>query len=98
MRDAATAINREDVSTESTAMSSVEEGQTPLDDAFGWRELRLEQRREALKDTTFKFNLHTYYLDRNKFDGSVSEAWAIGGWRARFCPYQATCELCHNDF
>ena len=32
------------------------------------------------EDTKFEFNLRTYFLDRNKFDGIESEAWAIGGW------------------
>ena len=42
--------------------------------------MALEKRRKALEDTQFKFNFRTLYFDRNKFDGSESEAWAIGGW------------------
>jgi outer membrane porin, OprD family len=60
--------------------SSVEEGQTPLDDSFDWRQFRLEKRRGALKDTKFEINLRTFYFDRNQFNGSESQAWAIGGW------------------
>ncbi|MES2920026.1 MAG: OprD family outer membrane porin [Verrucomicrobiota bacterium] len=62
------------------AESSLEQGQTSLDEAFDWQQWRLEKRREALKDTTYKFNLRTYYMDRDQFDDSVSEAWAAGGW------------------
>ena len=55
---------------------SLEQGQTSLDGTFDWQEWRLEKRRDALEDTTFKFNLRTYYMDRDKFDDTVSEAWA----------------------
>lgn len=60
--------------------SSVEEGQTPLDDSFDWRTWQLQKRRAALKDTKFEINLRTFYFDRHQFDGSESQAWAIGGW------------------
>lgn len=63
-----------------TVPSSAEQGQTSLTDAFDWNQWRLEERREALEDTTFKFNLRTYYMDRDKFDDTHSEAWAAGGW------------------
>jgi hypothetical protein len=69
-----------DDATDAVPQSSIEQGQTPLDEAFDWRAWRLEKRRKALEDTKFKFNFRTYYLDRNKFDGSESEAWAAGGW------------------
>jgi outer membrane porin, OprD family len=62
------------------AESSLEQGQTSLDESFDWHQWRLEKRREALEDTTFKFNLRTYYMDRDKFDDTESEAWAAGGW------------------
>ena len=63
------------------ALSSVEQGQTPMVDSFGnWREWRLKERREAFKDTKFEINLRTFYFDRNQFNGSESQAWAIGGW------------------
>src|SRR3954465_7426565 len=62
------------------AESSTEEGHTQLDEAFDFREFRLEKRRSALEDTKFEFNFRTFFLDRNKFDGIESEAWAIGGW------------------
>jgi outer membrane porin, OprD family len=66
----------------SAAASSTEQGQTHLSDSFDWggREWRLEKRRAALRDTQFKVNLRTFYLDRDKFDDTESEALAIGGW------------------
>lgn len=64
----------------SAATSSVEEGQSPMDESFDFREFRLEKRVDALRDTKFEFNLRTFYFDRHKFDGTDSEAWATGGW------------------
>src|SRR5207249_5399437 len=61
--------------------SSVEQGRTELTDSFGdWREWQLKERREAFKDTKFEINFRTFFLDRHKFDGAESQAWAIGGW------------------
>lgn len=61
--------------------SSVEQGRTPLNESFrinrGWWR---EKNRKALADTEFRFNVRNYYFDRHKFDGSISQAWAIGGW------------------
>jgi len=63
------------------AESSTEEGQIPLTESFETgREWRLETRRGALQDTEFKFNLRTAYFNREKFDGTKTEALAIGGW------------------
>src|SRR3979411_816337 len=62
------------------ADSSIEEGRTDIDGSFDFRQFQLEKRRKALEDTKFEFNLRTYYLDRDKFDGTQSRAWAIGGW------------------
>jgi hypothetical protein len=62
------------------ADSSIEEGRTDIDGSFNFRQFQLEKRRKALEDTKFEFNLRTYYLDRHKFDGTQSRAWAIGGW------------------
>ena len=61
-------------------LSSEEDGHTQLAESFDWRQWRLEKRRGALEDTKFEFNFRTFYLDRNKFDGIESQAWAIGGW------------------
>src|SRR5206468_3310432 len=64
-----------------SALTSTEEGRTDLDQSFGdWREWRLEERRQALKDTKFEFNLRTFYFDRSDFSGAEKQAWAIGGW------------------
>src|SRR5256884_3811872 len=63
-----------------SALTSVEEGRTPLDESFDFRQWRLESRRQALKDTKFEFNLRSYYFDRSDFNGSEKQAWAIGGW------------------
>jgi hypothetical protein len=62
--------------------SSVEQGQTPLDESFGVRDRRewiRETRRKAWADTTWDVQFRTFYLDRDKFDDSKSESWAIGG-------------------
>src|SRR5690349_9624748 len=66
--------------TPGAAESSVEQGHTQIDQTFDFREFQLEARRKAFEDTKFEFNFRTFYFDRHKFDGSESEAWAIGGW------------------
>ncbi len=64
-----------------SATTSTEQGQTPLSDSFqSGRERRLEKRRTALEDTEFRFNIRAFYFDREKFDGSESQAFTIGGW------------------
>src|SRR5438046_3541790 len=63
-----------------SALTSVEQGATTLDESFEFRQWRLERRRQALKDTKFEFNLRSFYLDRSDFNGSEKQAWAIGGW------------------
>src|SRR6266576_2892230 len=63
-----------------SALTSTEQGRTPLDESFEFRQWRLERRRQALKDTKFEFNLRSYYLDRSDFSGAEKQAWAIGGW------------------
>src|SRR6266576_4346912 len=45
------------VAPEDSALTSTEQGQTPLVDSFDFRQWRLEERRQALKDTKFEFNL-----------------------------------------
>jgi outer membrane porin, OprD family len=59
-----------------------EQGQVPLDESFGGlteREKILAQRKRALRDTQFDVQLRSYYLDRQWFDDTQSEALAIGG-------------------
>lgn len=64
------------------AESSTEQGQTPLDESFDWerRDWRLRVRKRAIEETQFKFNVRSMYFDRDKYDGSESEAFALGGW------------------
>ena len=60
-----------------------EQGQVPLDESFGElsdRERILAQRKQALRDTAFDVQLRSFYLDREWFDGSQSEALALGGY------------------
>ncbi len=35
-----------------------------------------------LRDTALTLHVRTFYFDREKADGTESEAWAIGGWLA----------------
>src|SRR5205807_9347175 len=44
-----------------SALTSVGEGRTPLDEAFGFRRWRWERGRPALKDTRFEFMLRRCY-------------------------------------
>src|SRR6478736_2208970 len=68
------------VAPEDSALTSTEQGHTPLVDSFDTREWRLEKRRQALKDTKFELNLRSFYFDRSDFSGAEKQAWAIGGW------------------
>ena len=66
---------------ESQTPSSTEQGQTPMSESFEpntRRERITEQRKAALEDTKCHVHLRTFYLDRDKFDDSESEAWAVG--------------------
>ncbi|RYD38171.1 MAG: outer membrane porin, OprD family [Verrucomicrobiaceae bacterium] len=67
---------------ESATATSAEQGQTPLTDTFEYerREWRLEKRRKAIEDTQFDINFRSFYFSREKFEGTRSEAFAIGGW------------------
>ena len=68
------------VAPEDSALTSTEQGRTPLVDSFDTQEWRLEKRRQALKDTKFELNLRSFYFDRSDFSGAEKQAWAIGGW------------------
>ena len=68
------------VAPEDSALTSTEQGRTPLVDSFDFRQWRLEKRRQALKDTKFELNLRRFYFDRSDFTGAEKQAWAIGGW------------------
>jgi hypothetical protein len=61
---------------------STEQGQTHLDDSFSTMthdEWVRETRRKAWADTKWTAQLRSYYLGREKYDDTESEAWAIGG-------------------
>ena len=68
---------------EDQALQSNEEGvNTPLDESFGPKshaDWVRETRRKALDDTKIFVQVRSYYLDRDKYDDSESEAWAGGG-------------------
>jgi hypothetical protein len=67
---------------EDEAPNSTEQGQTHLDESFGPKshaDWVRETRRKALDDTKINVQLRSYYLDRDKYDDSQSETWAIGG-------------------
>lgn len=62
--------------------SSTEQGQTPLDEAFAPRDHAAwvrETRRKAFQDTKWDMQVRSFYLGRDKYDNSESEAWALGG-------------------
>ncbi len=62
--------------------SSTEQGQTPIDEAFAPRDRAQwvrETRRKAFQDTKWDLQARTFYLGREKYDDSESEAWALGG-------------------
>ena len=62
--------------------SSTEQGQTPLNEAFAPRDRQQwirETRRKAFQDTKWDLQVRSFYLDREKYDDTGSEAWALGG-------------------
>jgi hypothetical protein len=62
--------------------SSTETGQSPLDESFAPRthaDWVREIRRKAWEDTRFDVQFRSYYLTRDKYDDTDSEAWALGG-------------------
>jgi hypothetical protein len=53
-----------------------------MDESFAGKSRRdwiQETRRKAFEDTKWDIQARSYYLDRDKFDDSKSEAWALGG-------------------
>jgi hypothetical protein len=61
---------------------SLEQGQTQMPDSFDHRPIEAllrESRLVGLRDTTINAQVRSFYLDRNNFDTSESEAWALGG-------------------
>ena len=70
------------VLAKSITPSSVETGQSPLDESFGpasHADWVRETRRKAWADTKVDLQVRSYYLDRDKYDDSQSQAWALGG-------------------
>jgi outer membrane porin, OprD family len=62
--------------------NSTEQGQVDLSQSFEHRPLLAllhESRLTGLRDTTFDVQLRSFYLDRDNFNTSQSEAWALGG-------------------
>lgn len=67
---------------DSDTPSSTESGQSPLEESFAPRtraEWVRETRRQAWQDTKFDAQIRSYDFARDKYDGSESEAWALGG-------------------
>lgn len=79
----------EAVSLEEPTPTSVEDSVSPIGRSFREREPppllfpglkdRLKDTDPFFRDTNLSVNLRTYYFYRDKYDDSVSEAWAIGG-------------------
>ncbi len=72
-----------DATGDDEAPTSTEQGRTPLHESFGGRtraERMRDTRRRALDETRIDLHLRSFYLDRDRFDGSESSALALGGW------------------
>lgn len=71
--------------TSALAAGSVEQGVTPLDQIElanpqpGQAIVAPEKRTPFFDDSKISAQLRTFYFHRDKYDNSVSEAWAIGG-------------------
>jgi hypothetical protein len=62
------------------ALSSLETGSTEMDLSFtslSRRERIRESRRKGFEDTVFNWQLRTQYIDRQQFNDSQNEAWAL---------------------
>jgi hypothetical protein len=69
-------------SGEEAAPTSTEQGVTSIDESFDARALSewiVDSRRQGFADTRFNLQIRSYFLDRDRFDGSESAAWALGG-------------------
>jgi hypothetical protein len=83
------ALAQEVIRAEEPTPSSVDEVTTPMDRSFKekpslpgffpWAKEQLKDTDPFFRDTKLDVNLRTYYFYRDKYDDSVSEAWAIGG-------------------
>jgi len=80
---------QEDIDTEEPIPSSVDEIVAPMDrlaekkpvrpGVFPWLKEQLKGYPPFLRDTTIGLNLRSFYLRRSNYDGSINEAWAMGG-------------------
>ena len=69
-------------SNEAETPDSVEQGHTQLPDSFEHRPIEAllhESRLVGLRDTTINVQFRSFYLDRDNFDDSQSQAWTLGG-------------------
>jgi hypothetical protein len=80
---------QEAISQEEPTPSSVDEVTTPMDRSFQekrevprffpWLKEELKDTPAFFRDTKLNLNIRTYYFNRDKYDDSNSEAWALGG-------------------
>ena len=64
------------------ASTSSEQGTTHMDESFAPRDRRQwirDTRRKGFRDTKWDLQVRASYLDREKYDDTASEAWAMGG-------------------
>jgi len=69
-------------SDEAETPNSTEQGQTQITDSFDHRPIAAllrESKLVGLRDTTFNVQLRTELLNRDNFDETASETWALGG-------------------
>jgi outer membrane porin, OprD family len=69
-------------SDEAATPDSTEQGQTQLPESFEHRPIQAllhESSLVGLRDTTFNVQLRSFFLDRDNFNTSQSEAWTLGG-------------------
>jgi hypothetical protein len=80
---------QEVIAQEEPTPSSVDEITTPIERSFierierpgffPWLKEQLKDTPAFFRDTKLDLNLRSYYFRRDKFDESVSSAWALGG-------------------
>lgn len=86
---ASSARGQDVISQEEPIPSSVDEITTPIDRSFieriprpgffPWLKEQLKDAPPFFRDTKLDLNLRSFYFRRDKFDDSVSSAWAMGG-------------------
>jgi hypothetical protein len=77
-QDTLAAVARDEVET----LTSIEQGVTPIEHSFApitHEEWVRETRRQAFRDTKFYGELRSFYMDSDNINGSVNQAWALGG-------------------